>query len=154
MKILVFSDSHSERELMKSIISAQQPQMVLHLGDNTGDFKALKKQFPDIDIRGVRGNCDLRSNVEEGLIFIIEGKKVYMTHGHLYDVKIGYDRIYFAALERQVDILLFGHTHKAYKDIIRGIQVLNPGTIGKGRVRSYGIIEINDGVIVTKLIQV
>ncbi|NLO48074.1 MAG: metallophosphoesterase [Clostridiales bacterium] len=151
MKILVFSDSHGERELMKSLIIAQNPDMVLHLGDYIADMTAIKGQFKAIDIRGVRGNCDGKTNAADSLYFNIEGKNIFMTHGHDYQVKIGYKRIFTAASEKNADILLFGHTHKALRDMAGGIQILNPGSIGKGRRRSYGIIEIDCGDIKTQI---
>jgi putative phosphoesterase len=153
MKLLIFSDSHGERALMKQAINTQRPDMVLHLGDHSADFKAIRRHFMNIDFKGVRGNCDFRTDAEESLYFNIEGRNVFMTHGHVYNVKIGYERILWAALEKKADILLFGHTHNAYRDCVRGIHVLNPGSIGRGE-KSYGIVELLPEEVITAIIPV
>jgi putative phosphoesterase len=151
MKILVFSDSHGEKELMKSLISLHKPDMVLHLGDHSADCRVLRKHFKGVEFKSVRGNCDGKSDEDECLYFNIEGKNIFMTHGHVYQVKFGYARIFYAAAEKNADILLFGHTHRALRDTAGGILILNPGSIGAGGNCSYGIIEIDGGEIKTRI---
>ena len=48
-------------------------------------------------------------------------------------------------VERQADAVLFGHTHKPFVDIRRGVAMLNPGSVGS-RVRpTYGTLDLSDG---------
>ena len=143
-KIFVFSDSHGEVDKMVDIISRDKPDMILHLGDYTSDCDELRDRFPKMDIRNVKGNCDRYSAKPELLVINEGGKKIFACHGHKYNVKEGYTNICFAALEKEADILLFGHTHKAYRDTHLGMEIMNPGSIGKSAKPSYGVI-ILDG---------
>ena len=142
-KIFVFSDSHGEIENMVRIINGGSPDVVIHLGDYTSDCDELKRRFPDMQITGVRGNCDYRSAVPELRKLQIEGKLIFAAHGHAYNVKNGYTRICYAALEADADILLFGHTHIAYRNTGLGMEIMNPGAIGRGVHPSYGVIIID-----------
>ncbi len=142
-KIFVFSDSHGETENMIRIIKEGKPDVVIHLGDYTSDCDVLWRNFPEMQITGVRGNCDYRSAVPELRKLYIDGKLIFAAHGHVYNVKSGYTRICYAAMEADADILLFGHTHIAYRDTGLGMEIMNPGSIGRGVKPSYGAIIID-----------
>ena len=70
---------------------------------------------------------------------------VPMTHGHLFGVKSGYERIAEYAADRGADVVLFGHTH--YKTLRHGTPfspaLFNPGSLRDAH--SYGVITITDG---------
>lgn len=142
-KILVLSDSHGEVESMVQAVEAEQPDIVIHLGDYTADCDRLCQRFPKLQITGVRGNCDYRSAVPELRKLHVDGKLIFAAHGHVYNVKSGYMRICYAAMEADADILLFGHTHIAHRDTGLGMEIMNPGSIGRGRNPSYGVITID-----------
>jgi putative phosphoesterase len=125
--------------------------MVLFCGDGARDFSKLRAAFPDIDCMGVGGNCDYGSKMPESLLLEVQGKKIFVTHGHLYHTKFSYDTAIYAAEERNADLLCFGHTHTPYRDAVRGLNIINPGSIADGR---YAVVEITDtGKIVTKLVR-
>lgn len=145
-KIFVFSDSHGNVEYMAQIITEGKPDVVLHLGDYVSDCDELRRRFPEMRIANVRGNCDYRSAVPELLRLNIEGKQIFAAHGHVYNVKSGYTRICYAAMEADADILLFGHTHIPHRDTGLGMEIMNPGSIGKGVRPSYGVIIIDDEI--------
>ncbi len=153
-KILVFSDSHGEVENMVRIIESAQPDIVIHLGDYTSDCDQLCRRFPELQITGVRGNCDYRSAVPELRKLHVDGKLIFASHGHIYNVKSGYTRICYAAMEADADILLFGHTHIAYRDIGLGMEIMNPGSIGRGRNPSYGVITIDKDKIELEIVYI
>ena len=67
-----------------------------------------------------------------------------MTHGHKYNVKLGYDSIVNMACCAGADILLFGHTHRQVFFDVNGLTVMNPGSVDRGY---YGVIEIKAGRI-------
>ena len=151
-RICVFSDSHGSLAKMKEIVRAEKPDMVLHLGDLVSDCEELRREFPQLDIRNVRGNCDYRSAVPLLLRCTVEGKQIFAAHGHAYQVKSGYTRICYAALEAGADILLFGHTHIPYRDHALTLDILNPGSIGPGYKPSYGRITIDAGTVETEIV--
>lgn len=145
MKILVFSDSHDVITHMLEAVEAEKPDMVLHLGDHDYDCKDIARMYPDITIRAVRGNCDRGSQELDADEFVIDGVRFFMTHGHLFGVKMGLGQLRDSAGARGVNIALFGHTHYPLCETwIDGITYLNPGSIGSGK-GSYATITIKDG---------
>ncbi len=150
-KVLVFSDSHGEIENMRRIVLAEKPDVLIHLGDYVSDCDELRNLFPELQIANVRGNCDYRSAVPELLRLNVDGKLIFAAHGHVYNVKSGYTRICYAAMEADADILLFGHTHIPHRDTGLGMEIMNPGSIGRGARPSYGIINIDGNNLELKI---
>ena len=150
MKILIMSDSHGWNDAMISTVEYESPDMILHLGDKCTDCECLSRLFPEIPLRSVKGNCDGGSRGLDMDEFLLEGKRFFMTHGHLFGVKLSKMRIIDAAAKRDADILLFGHTHIQYYEENDGMIILNPGCIGLN-IKSYAVIEINDGALVCEL---
>ena len=143
MKLLVFSDSHGVTEPMLAAIEEQKPDMALHLGDYVRDAETIAAYFPSLDLRYVRGNCDAfyRGDAEENLLFTADGVRIFMTHGHRYNVKLGYESLANAAHFSGAALALFGHTHEA--DFLRmgDVTLFNPGSAGMGR-QTYGRITV------------
>ena len=150
MKILVMSDSHGWNDAMLDATALESPDMILHLGDKRTDCECIERMFPEIPIRNVKGNCDSGKTGLDMDEFMLEGKRFFMTHGHLFNVKMGKTRIIDAATKKGTDILLFGHTHTPYYDIKEGLTILNPGCIGLNQ-KYYAIIEINNGAVECEL---
>lgn len=152
-KICVFSDSHGCPENILRAMSKESPEYVIFLGDGERDMAKAAVKFRHTNVYFVRGNCDQASAKPEVLRVTIEGKKVFATHGHAFDVKS--DATYWdlrcAAMETDANIVLFGHTHIPFKDRSLGMEILNPGTIGDVKEPTYGVITIQDGAISTKI---
>lgn len=146
MKIAVFSDSHGHAEPMINAVYAVKPDMILFLGDGLRDLREVSDTFPKIPIRAVKGNCDFGAAELEKDEFICEGKRIIMTHGHMYNVKLGYSAIVNMACCSGADILLFGHTHRKFYSVVEGLHVINPGSVGSG-MNPFGVIEIKNGKI-------
>ena len=111
----------------------------------------MKLDRPERMLIPLRGNCDWGSTLPATEELCLEGKRIFMTHGHLYQVKMGYYPIYCAAREKKADILLFGHTHVPMQDYDDGLYVLNPGSL-HGANASYGILDITPAGIMTNLL--
>lgn len=152
MTILVLSDSHSTLRFMRQCVDAIQPDALIHLGDYFDDGTVLKEEYPQIRFYQVPGNCDryrCPPGQPEILVDNICGVRVYMTHGHRHQVKLGIGALLKDARAAGVDAVLYGHTHAA--DCHReddGLWVLNPGSCGYYG-GSAGVIEIRDGRIET-----
>ena len=155
MKIVVFSDSHGKCASMKKIIERNKSaDLFLHLGDGADSFLSLASEM-GVFARAVRGNCDVWSgsaSIPFTDIFTVEGKKIFMTHGHLHSVGASRERLILSARENEADIVLYGHTHvkeNLYIDCFeKPIYLMNPGSIERPRDGSYsfGYIEIKKGV--------
>lgn len=151
LKILVLSDTHNNISYASKLIEKLNPDYVLHLGDICDDCHRLEDAFPRKLIVSVKGNNDFFDNsypLER--CFELEGKKIFMCHGHKYNVKSSLLPISYKGREVGADIVLYGHTHVSHLEEAEGVIIMNPGYGGKGR---YGIIEIKDGKIDAKLEQ-
>lgn len=148
MKILVISDTHRHiKNVMKLLTVVTDIDRIIHLGDVVGDAQDLESIYSTIPIDYIAGNCDFYEyDVPKEKIVQLMGNKIFLTHGHAYDVKRDYDKIASVALEKQVDAVLFGHTHAAYCGYANDIVMMNPGSISQprdGKMPSYGILEID-----------
>lgn len=146
-KILILSDSHGRYEFINLAILKESPDMILHLGDGIFDLARIRSDV-SVPAIGVKGNCDFGTEEQAIRVMDIEGVKIYMTHGHIYDVKHGYATAIDAAKEVSADILLFGHTHKAIYEMSGRMHVMNPGSIREG---CYATIEIKNGTPMCRL---
>ncbi len=147
MKICVFSDSHGWAKNMIEVVRRESPALCFFLGDGETDLVTLRSRFPELPIHAVRGNCDLRSVQPLVLNAVVGGVRFYAVHGHQHEVK--YDdearELSYAALRAGADVVLFGHTHRPYLERHLGMLILNPGTIGRVREPSYGLLTIENG---------
>ena len=144
MKILVLSDSHRSRAGMLDAIDAHAPDQVIHLGDLQEDAEELTYVYPRLPICMVPGNCDGWTMEPLKKQITLAGKKVLLSHGHLWGVKRGYEAAVADARACGADILLFGHTHKALcQQLEDGLWMMNPGTSRT----SFGLILIENGAV-------
>ena len=147
MKLLILSDSHGILSNMERAVEETDPHMILHLGDCWQDAVRLQRRFPDIPLRQVPGNCDCRPGEETELLLILEGRRILMCHGHTYGVKQSLLTAGLTAEQRDLDLFLFGHTHRPLVDKRGKTLFLNPGSIGASSRPSYGVVTIQNGVL-------
>ena len=144
MKILVFSDSHRSIGGMLDAIDAHRPDQVIHLGDLQSDAEELTYVYPKLPICMVPGNCDGWTMDPLKKQITLAGKRILLSHGHLWGVKKGYEAAVADARAVGADILLFGHTHRALcQQLEDGLWMMNPGASRA----SYGLIRIEQGQI-------
>lgn len=155
MKILVVSDTHGDfNSLLRAVKAQPDAEVIVHCGDGDEQVQLLKETIKDKMIVGVRGNCDWNSFLPSKETLKICGKKIFITHGHLYNAKMGLYKVVCAAREEGADILLYGHTHIAMNTYEDGLYVMNPGSCS-GYMASYGILEITEnGDVLTNIVKV
>ena len=68
-----------------------------------------------------------------------------LCHGHTYGVKQSLLAAGLAAEEQDLDLFLFGHTHKPLVDMRGKTLFLNPGSIGDYVRPTYGIVTLENG---------
>lgn len=145
MRILVMSDSHGDKySPLLAVKNHPDATYVIHLGDGERDLENCKETYPDKIYIQVKGNCDFASELNAVETISLGGKKLYITHGYLEQVKYGLTNLFFRAKEKRADIVLFGHTHKLFKDYYDNMHIFNPGSIREGR---YGVIDIEENGI-------
>lgn len=153
MRILVVSDTHGDsRSLHKVLLAQSTADVVIHLGDGASDIQTVKYDFPNKMFIQVKGNCDFASSLPEKEIVTLADKRIFCTHGHIYDVKWDSDKIISVAKQNDANILLFGHTHIPIANYIDGLYVLNPGSL-KGFGGTYGYIDITEQSIFTTIVK-
>lgn len=153
MRIAVFSDTHGRVDGVLRAIEAEKPDAMIHLGDCERDVRPIQKQFPALPVYNVSGNCDYSCAVPDTSYFTLEGVKILATHGHRYGVKMSLDPLLNAAYFSKSKLVLYGHTHIPYNKDEMGIRVMNPGTSGLGYRRSYGMLELINGTVVSCVVK-
>ncbi len=150
MKIAVVGDTHHNKLAIKLILNKVDElgaDAIIHLGDCVSDINLLQEKFKG-NIYAVAGNCDYSTKYPKENIININGKKIFFTHGDLYNVKSSLNSIAYRAESLCVDIVLFGHTHMYLKEDYKGVIIMNPGSIPKpspwSQVGCVGFVEIDD----------
>ena len=145
MKIGVISDTHSVINPKAFDLFAGVDQ-ILHAGDigGTDILTSLETLAP---VQAVYGNVDMFPEVEqypEVWFAIISGVKIAMLHiftdlddNRLLEIreKNGIDGL---------DIVIFGHSHKAEMRMENGVLLLNPGSAGHRRFSLRPAVAIID----------
>lgn len=148
MKLLVLSDTHGDVFSLKEAIKARnEAEVIIHCGDGNSEFESIKPLYPHKHFIGVKGNCDFCSDASNIETITLAGKKIFITHGHLYNAKYGLYNLVCAAREANADLLLFGHTHNPLKDYDDGLYIVNPGSC-HGYNASYAYIDVTEKGIV------
>lgn len=159
MKVLVVSDIHGSSyyaEKIKEIVERENPEQIILLGDlyYHGPRNELSQEYAPMKVAEVlnslkdkllvvKGNCDAEVDemisdfkFEDYLLLDVNGKKIYFTHGHKYNIeKIPYE---------DFDILIYGHIHQGFIQEKEGYLFANPGSISLpkcGTEHSYLILE-------------
>ena len=132
MKIMVFSDLHgdSDRYLEEAFHYADY---VVFLGDGLMKIRSFEYEYPE-KFLFVRGNCDGYDETPLRRILDFDGVRVMLTHGHEERVKYGLMNLFGVAKKEEVNIVLFGHTHRPEITKIDNILLVNPGSASS----SYG----------------
>jgi putative phosphoesterase len=141
MRIVVMSDTHGETNSIDQVRHAVGPvDAVFHCGDSELDTQHESLQGAFV----VGGNCDWDSSYSAEVFTEVNGVKVFMAHGHLWQVKSTMLPLSYRAQEVGANVVLFGHSHVLGAELIDGMLFVNPGSLELPRGRkekSYAIIE-------------
>ena len=130
MKVLICSDSHTRLDYFQKVMELEQPELVIFAGDHSTDALDISLVYEEIPFKIVRGNTDFSDRkTDDEIKFEINGKKIFLTHGHLQRVKSSLNELEIRAKEEEVDICIFGHTHRELEIEKDGILYLNPGAL-------------------------
>lgn len=148
MKVIIASDTHGRDENLEMIMEQEAPvDALIHCGDGEG-HEGYIAAMAGCPIYMVRGNNDFFSELVRELEFELAGKKIFLTHGHTYNVSMGPERIMEEGRSRGADIVMYGHTHRPEFIEKKDIIVLNPGSLAyprqEGRRPSYMVMEADE----------
>ena len=136
MKVGVISDTHGllREEVLENLCGCD---CILHAGDinNQGIVDELGRIAP---VYVVRGNNDKEwaEHLTHDLTVQLEGLKIFMVHNKKETQNLPID----------ADIVVFGHSHKYFEQVIDGKLWLNPGSCGKrrfGQEISFAVLTID-----------
>lgn len=157
-RFFVCSDIHGAESRLESALSKHQDaDTVIVCGDLEMEFYDVEEIIRrntsrSIDIRMVRGNCDSYYSSSSGVpdqitVTLSSLSRALVTHGHLYHASA--EIMAYSALEKNCNVVIYGHTHRQQDKEIYGIRFLNPGSIRNG---NYMVIESeSNGAIQTQL---
>lgn len=145
MKALILSDSHRNFSCIRSAIEANPDiNQIIFAGDVNRDAEYISDEYPHIPCAYVLGNNDFSVyGVPDDRLFELCGKRIFLTHGHKYSVKVTKARLIAEAKRCGADICIFGHTHEPYLSHDNDLWLVNPGSA----VSSYAILTIENGTI-------
>lgn len=132
MQILVMSDTHGDSNVIEKVRGFYpNVDAVIHCGDSELPFshKAL------MGMKKVRGNCDIDKAFPDEIVFDLEDATIFVTHGHLFNVKTSILSLSYRAKEVNAQIACFGHSHVLGTEMIDDVLFLNPGSLLKPRGR-------------------
>jgi hypothetical protein len=159
MKILVVSDTHGETDRLFDVLKSVKGHIsaVIHAGDYEGDAAEIVKKYPDLPVYAVCGNCDYGKIMPPVKLIELGSKRIFITHGHRYDVNYSLMKLAYTAMQNEADIAVFGHTHIPLVEKYEGLTIVNPGSLSRprgGSKNSYAVIDIDDnGKIDIKLVE-
>lgn len=147
-RVLIVSDTHGAKDSLRWVLTHEQADALIFLGDGMGDLEVVREVKPKgFFVYRVRGNCDFAfpDDPAQGLAGF-GGVLIFYTHGHGYGVKSGLYQLMEAAEERMADVALYGHTHRQqldFEDLEDHPTLFNPGSLGFGG--QYGVMECDEG---------
>lgn len=133
MRILIVSDTHRKNENFLEAVRREKPlDLIIHCGDVEGS-EYLVNEAGDCPAYIVMGNNDFFSSLPREVVCDIGNYRVWVTHGHNYYVSMGNETIKKVAKQREMDIVMYGHSHKPVVDESDGVIAVNPGSLSYPR---------------------
>ena len=152
-RVILLSDTHIPKvgpalsgDLLRDF---QGAELILHAGDLI-EMSVLDELRSLAPTKAVVGNMDLpevASVLPEKIVVEVGGKLIGLIHG--WGPPPGIERRVLSRFSG-VDVVVFGHTHKAMVERREGVLLVNPGTPNDRRFSerlSYGVLNVEDGEV-------
>lgn len=140
MKIGLISDTHGYLDPCVAKVFAGVDH-ILHAGDIGPDL-IIAQLGAIAPVTAVLGNNDCSSCFPLTQVVTLGGRK-FLVH-HIVTPNALRDELRERVNREQPHVLVFGHTHKPFNEVIGGVHFLNPGYAGKPRfnqARSVALLE-------------
>ncbi len=147
MRIGVISDTHGHldpkvRDLFAGV------DHIFHAGDM--GFPSIVMELEELaPVTAVLGNTDdARTEFKELEVVELGGLK-FLLH-HIVDPTSPSERLQQAFLHHSPDVVVFGHSHKPFHELIGNRLYLNPGYAGRPKGeerRSVAVIRLEEGAV-------
>lgn len=101
--------------------------LIVHAGD-IGKFEVIENLKKIANVEFIRGNCDKDKNIaKEDKIIEISNIRIYLIH----DIS----KVNIDLKKENIDIVVYGHSHKSNIYEEDGILYINPGSVGPRRFK-------------------
>ena len=162
MKIIVISDTHipiSAKDIPSRVLTdIKDADMIIHAGDLI-EMDFLKQLQGLKPVKAVSGNMDsaeVKSQLKEREVFLLEGFKIGIIHGWGHPYKL-LDLIKTEFKNTSgLSCVIYGHSHIASINMVDGVIYFNPGSSTDkvfAPYNSYGVLEIKDNKIIPHIIK-
>ena len=126
---------------------------ILHAGDICSR-KVMTRLEELAPLTAVLGNNDFEPDLRDTEVVKLGGSKILIHH--IVDPERPLPELDKALTRIRPDIVIFGHTHQFYDQMVRGIRFINPGYSGRKRFnqpRSLAILEGNNSLLELRRIE-
>ena len=122
----LISDTHGL--LRKEVIeNLNDCDLIIHTGD-IGKIEVIESLKKISQVEYIRGNCDKDKNIaKEDKIIDVYNKRIYLIH----DIS----KINIDLQKENIDIVVYGHSHKNSIHVENDILYINPGSVGPRRFK-------------------
>jgi len=152
MKIGVISDTHDFLDPRVKELFADVDH-ILHAGD-VGTVWITFQLEQIAPVTAVIGNTDSGLSFPENEVIELAGRKFMVQH--IVDPRTPDERLRRQLEKHRPDVLVFGHTHKAFDQTINGTRFFNPGYSGRPKFnqpRSVAIFHCDNAGITPERIE-
>jgi len=128
MIIGLISDTHGliRKEVVEKLRGCD---LIIHAGD-IGKIEVIEKLKNIAQTELIKGNCDKNVDtniIPEEKIIEVSGKRIYLIHD-IGKLKVDLNK-------ENIDIVVYGHSHKENIYTENGIIYINPGSVGPKRFK-------------------
>ena len=151
MKIGIISDTHNYLDPRIAQVF-EGVDHILHAGD-VGLPWILLELEQIAPVTAVLGNTDAGIPLRETEICSL-GRRTFLLH-HIVNPLSPSEQLRQCILQVRPDVVVFGHTHKAFERSVGGTLFFNPGYAGKPKFaqsRSVAVLHCGNGELVSEMI--
>jgi len=147
LKIAVLSDTHvaSFDDIPRKIIDCLSTvDLIVHAGDfvTLNVLEGLNKLGKVTAVHGNMDSSELRNSLPEKEIIEVGRKRIGITHGWGAPWEMESKVKTMFTNEKNLDAIIFGHSHFSQNKVIDGILFFNPGKAS----RSFGILTVEEDI--------
>lgn len=160
MKVGVISDTHisaRDKGVPASLLNQlREVDLILHAGDLVvlEVLESLREVAPVEAVAGNMDGPDVREVLPPKRVISIEGLRVGLIHG--WGSPLGLAERVLGEFERDVEVVVFGHSHRCWQRRLGETLLFNPGSAKRNffsPFRSYGILTIEGHQITGEIVR-
>ena len=151
---MVLSDTHAKRldDLPAMILKdLKETDWIIHAGDYTSTI--FLEQLRELgSFTGVHGNMDsveIRGELPDKDIVELHGVRIGIAHPSEGGSPFGLKERVKSKLGADLDMIIYGHSHKPANETVGGTMYFNPGSATgafPARYKTYGVLRIEEGI--------